>query len=148
MSDDISQIEADYLLALNKRRTTDAAVNWPMPGDKVTVDLVSVDEREKFILDIYCGRIKLSKLRLQNRAKITIILARLEIDGAPHRNPDDAEMPCPHIHLYREGYGDKWAYPVPQEHFADLANRERTLQDFMRFCHIIEPPLFQAGLFT
>ena len=148
MSDDLSQAEADYLLALNKLRTNDDPVNWPMPGDKISVDLISFDEREKFILDVYFGRIKLSKLRLQNRAKITIILARLEIDGAPHRNPDDVELPCPHIHLYREGYGDKWAHPVPLEHFSDLANREQTLQDFMRYCHIINPPSFQAGLFT
>lgn len=148
VSDEITQAEADFLMALDKRPVTDDMVSWPMPGDNVAVDLISLDEREKFVLDVYCGRIKLSKIRFQNRARTTIILVRLEIDGSPHRNPDDVELPCPHIHLYKEGFGDKWAYPVPQEHFSDLSNRETTLQDFMRFCRIVEPPTFSAGLFT
>lgn len=147
MSDEISQAEADYLLALEKYRVSDDTVTWPMPGEKATVDLVSYDKSEKFILDVFRGRIKLSKLRLQNRARTTIILVRLEIDGSPHRNPDDVELPCPHIHLYREGHGDKWAYPLPPGVFLNLADREQTLQDFMRFCSIVQPPEFVAGLF-
>jgi hypothetical protein len=145
MSEDLTQAEAEYLLALNKRAVS-ADVFWPIPGENLSVDLVSLDESEKFLLDVYRGRIKLSKLRLQHRARTTIILVRLEIDGAPHRNPDDVELPCPHIHLYREGYGDKWAYPVPTEHFSDLADRHQTLQDFMRFCNIVQPPTFHVGL--
>ncbi|KJU85379.1 prophage protein [Candidatus Magnetobacterium bavaricum] len=40
-----------------------------------------------------------------------IILLRLCFGGHPHRNPDDTEISSPHLHRYREGYADKWAYP-------------------------------------
>jgi hypothetical protein len=57
-------------------------------------------------------------------------------------------MDCPHLHLYREGFGDKWAFPVPPEVFSDVENLWQALQDFMRFCNIIEPPLFERNLLS
>lgn len=145
MSDDLSQQEADLLLAMEKRSLVTDDVPWPSLGGKAVVPLSSLDGREEFMLDVTKTSIKLSKLMLQHRARTTVILARLEIDGAPHRNPDDGEMPCPHIHLYREGFGDKWAYPVPSEHFRDLSNHMIAVEDFMRYCHIIQPPRFASG---
>lgn len=147
MSDDLLQQEADELLALEKARLKDDEVPWPALGAKASVPLVSLDGREEFMLDVTTSSIKLSKLMLQNRARTTAILVRLEIDGAPHRNPDDVELPCPHIHLYREGFNDRWAYPVPPEHFRNLSDRRKTIEDFMRFCHIVKPPVFKDGLF-
>jgi len=144
VSDDLSQQEADLLLAMDKRRLSADDVAWPSFGGKAVVPLSSVDGREEFMLDVTKTSFKLSKLTLQNRARTTVILARLEIEGAPHRNPDDVELPCPHIHLYREGYGTKWAFPVPAEHFRDLSNHQTTVEDFMRFCHIVEPPRFSG----
>ena len=54
----------------------------------------------------------------------------------------------PHLHLYREGFGDKWAFPVPPKHFSNLADPWLTLEDFMRFCNVTEPPFIRRGLFT
>jgi hypothetical protein len=148
MSEDLTQSEADYLLELHKKHSqAERVVTWPSLGSKVAVNLLSLDERETFVLDVSTHSLKLSKLKLQTRARTTVILVRLEIDGAPHRNPDDTELPCPHIHLYREGYQDKWAYPVPAEHFTDLSNKHKTLEEFMRFCRIVQPPTFEDGLF-
>lgn len=75
-----------------------------------------------------------------------MILARLDFGGAPHRNPDGEEIGSPHLHLYREGYGDKWAFPVPDHHFANPNDPWLALQDFMRFCNIVEPPVIRQGL--
>jgi hypothetical protein len=36
-----------------------------------------------------------------------VVLVRLDLGGAPHRNPFDEEIGVPHLHLYREGFGDK-----------------------------------------
>ncbi len=74
-----------------------------------------------------------------------VVLVRLDFGGAPHSNPDGVEMGSPHLHLYREGYGDKWAVPVPGDRFAD---RWRLLDDFMRYCNVVEPPVIRRGLFT
>lgn len=77
-----------------------------------------------------------------------MVLARIDIGGAPHRNPDDTELPCPHIHLYREGFGDRWAFPVNPDEFADTTDPWQTLMDFLRFCNVTRPPEFDRGLFT
>ena len=146
MNDELTQEQADYLLDLPKRRAEDGFVVWPSGGGKESVLLISTDGREEFMLDVETSAMKLTKLKLQNRARINVILVRLDVDGPGHRNPDHTEMPCPHIHLYREGYADKWAYPVPSEHFTDLSDMKKTVDDFMRFCRIIEPPQFIPGL--
>jgi MoaA/NifB/PqqE/SkfB family radical SAM enzyme len=72
---------------------------------------------------------------------------RLDIDGAPHRNPDGELIPCPHLHIYRENFGDKWAYPLPQGKFRNLSDLFRTFEDFMAECNVVDPPRMQAGLF-
>ncbi|MGA9764062.1 MAG: hypothetical protein WCD20_19920 [Rhodomicrobium sp.] len=147
-SDELTQAEADALLAMQKHRISEHRFPLPDLGRKLTVDLVSVDKRERFQLDMTSSHIKLSKFTFQNRARQTIILARLDIDGAPHRNPDDGEIPGTHLHLFREGYGDKWAFPVPSGAFKDLSSRWTALQDFMKYTNITEPPEFDRGLFS
>ena len=44
---------------------------------------------------------------------------RLDLDGPPHRNPDEAEIPCPHLHIYSEGFGDKWAMAAPADRYSN-----------------------------
>ena len=81
-----------------------------------------MDGREEFLLDIRRARIDLAKGTYQNRGREVVILARLDFGGAPHRNPDGEEIGSPHIHLYREGFGDKWAFPIPSEPGQPVAN--------------------------
>lgn len=85
---------------------------------------------------------------MQNRGRQVVVLVRLDLGGAPHRNPDDTEVPAPHLHIYREGYGDKWAIAVPAEHFRDTGDRWATLEDFLRYCNVTQPPRIDRGLFT
>jgi hypothetical protein len=73
------------------------------------------------------------------------ILLRLDIDGPPHVNPDGVEVPSPHLHVYREGYGDKWAEPAPAD-FSDTSNLPRTLEDFLKYCKVERIPLVQRGV--
>lgn len=145
---DLTQDEADALLALEKRRTDTTRRDYPGLGRSRTIPLISTDGREPFLLDLYRARISVSKGTYQNRCRQVVCLARLDFGGAPHRNPDGAEIGSPHLHLYREGFEDKWAFPVPHDRFADLQDPWRTLEDFMRFCNIVEPPDIQKGLFT
>ncbi len=110
--------------------------------------LVSSDGRERFHLDLFRARIDLRKGTFQNRGRGVTILARLDFGGQPHRNPDGEEVGSPHLHLYREGFGDKWAFPVPSDYFSNLDDPWQTLDDFMQFCNITKPPFVVRGLFT
>jgi hypothetical protein len=147
MSDaSLTQTQANALIALQKHKKDGKVWQLPTLGGSVSIPLASSDKREEFILDISRGHIDLLKGKCQNRARQNAVLVRLDFGGQPHRNPDDVEIPSPHLHLYREGYGDKWAEAVSPTCFPNPADRWATLQDFMKFCNIVEPPLIEQGL--
>ncbi|WP_159727649.1 hypothetical protein [Methylosinus sp. Ce-a6] len=148
MTDELSQAEADALLAIAKRALSNAPVRFPDPGNKISVELQSWNEKERFLLDVNRSYVSLSKITYQTRGRVVIILARLDIDGPPHRNPDDTEVGGSHLHLYREGYADKWAFAVPMEQFRDISKRWETFEDFMKYCGVSEPPQFDRSLFS
>jgi hypothetical protein len=145
---DIPQAEADALIAMEKYSVESKTGLFPEPGGRLSIALTSPDKRENFILDITRARIKLTKATYQNRARQAIILMRLDLDGAPHRNPDDQEIPCPHLHIYREGYGDKWASPAPVDQYPNVQDLFSTFEAFMRHCNITDPPRIDRGLFS
>lgn len=143
----LTQKEADALIKMEKHRLDDCSYDFPMRGAGLSVPLQSPDKREQFLLDIGRGRIELLKGTYQNRARQVVVLVRLDFGGPPHRNPDDTEVPTPHLHIYREGFGDKWAEPAPSDKFPDTTDLWRTLEDFMRFCNITQPPRIERRLF-
>lgn len=143
----MKQSEADALLRMEKHRATKKQY-VPMPGDKLSCPLVAFDKSEKFSLDVYRGRIDLCKGTYQNRWRSTIILARLDFGGDFHRNPDGEKISSPHLHIYREGCGDRWAHPLPPEISSDVSDVWKIFEDFMRYCNITKPPHIQPGLFT
>lgn len=147
MSLELTQAEADELIAMEKHFIGDEKYNWPSLGTKLAIPLQSVDRREEFVLDIATSALKLSKLTIQNRARVTTVLVRLDVDGRPHRNPDDSEIGCPHIHLYREGFADKWAYSLPKDIFTDLSDKQVIYSEFARYCKIVLLPVLERGLF-
>ncbi|MBN1103826.1 MAG: hypothetical protein JXL84_10470 [Deltaproteobacteria bacterium] len=144
----LSQSEADALLEMEKYRISETHWDYPSFGGSVSIPLRSLNKREEFLLDISRGKIDLKKTEYQNRARHVVVLVRVDLGGPPHRNPDDTEVAAPHWHLYREGYGDKWATPLPEDVFSSPGDLWQVLQDFMRFCSIVEAPFIRRGLFT
>ena len=144
----LTQAEAAALIAMEKHRVNEDQSDFPMGGQSLVLPLQSPDKREHFLLDLSRGRIDLLKVKMQNRARQVVVLVRLDMSGAPHRNPDDEEIPAPHLHVYREGFGDKWATPVPADHFSTTTDVWATLEEFNRFCNITKPPRIERGLFT
>lgn len=143
----LTQQEGDALLNLEKHYTGKNGFKFPSLGGPLRIPLFSSDRREEFSLDITRGRIELRKNTFQTRVRKAVILARLDICGPPHRNPDGKEIPCPHLHVYREGFGDKWAFPSPS-HFTNHEDSYHTLVEFMKFCNIVTKPPILRGLYT
>jgi len=144
----LTQAEAHALIAMEKHRVNEDQSDFPMGGQSLALPLQSPDKREHFLLDVSRGRIDLLKVTMQNRGRQVVVLVRLDLGGAPHRNPDGEEIPAPHLHVCREGHGDKWAIAVPADRFTATADLWATLEDFMRFCNITQPPHIERGLFT
>lgn len=148
MSDfNLTQAEADALFALEKRRIDETIWTFPGLAASLSIPLASTDGRENFTLDLRRGRIDLGKGTYQNRGRQVIVLARLDFGGQPHRNPDGAEIGSPHLHLYREGYGDKWAFQLPPQLAAEANHPWRLFEAFLKFCNVVEAPTFERGLF-
>jgi hypothetical protein len=143
----LTQAEADALIEMEKCRADEKDYLFPRPGERISIPLTSPDKRENFMLDVTRAQIKLTKATYQNRARQAIILMRLDLDGPPHRNPDGTEIPCPHFHIYREGYSDKWAIPAPLGRYTDTLNLSSTFEAFMQHCNITDPPNIQKALF-
>lgn len=147
MTVNLTQQEADRLLKLDKYFLGDERFTFPLPGGRLCIPLHSIDRREDFTFDVSRGKISLAKNKFQTRARKAVVLARLDLGGAPHRNPDDEEIDCPHLHLYREGYGDRWAVPLPPE-FHGREDVLNIMETFLDYCRVIDKPTIDRGVFT
>jgi hypothetical protein len=143
----LSQANADLLLKLVKVLDDRGTIEFPRPGEIKQLQLKSEDGRESFIVDVNRkGRIKISKCTYQERYQVVEILLRLDIDGPPHDNPDGTTVPCPHLHIYKEGFADKWAFPVNPTAFMDTCHLVTTLKDFLEYCKVKDIPPIQGEL--
>lgn len=135
----ITQEEAEQFLKEEKYRIDDKEHVLFESDRMLHIPLRDKTHGTDFILDIRRGKIALKKNTFQTRVRKEIILARLDLGGPPHRNPDGEEFPCPHLHLYRENFGDRWAYPL-SSHFTNPDDVWLTFEEFMDYCNIIEKP--------
>lgn len=141
----LTQAEADALIAMRKSFVEGGAIALP-PGIDSTHELVGEDEQERFLLDLWRGTFRLSKFRFQERARKVIVLIRLDVDGSPHTNPDGTRIDGTHLHIYREGYEDKWAGALDKKAFTNPQDIILTLRQFCGYCNIEDLPPIQGGL--
>ncbi len=141
----LNQQKADRLMAMPKA-LNNPSIRFPLDDDFICIDAKSADGREAFVFDVNRkGRIKLTKCTYMERHAVTEILLRLDIDGPPHTNPDGAEVPCPHLHTFQEGFGDKWAAPLPVE-FTNPTDLVQTLIEFLKYANVLEIPDIQRSI--
>jgi hypothetical protein len=57
------------------------------------------------------------------------------------------EIPCPHLHVYVEGFTDKWAIPAPADLVNSNADLYAMMESFFRYCNVQEMPNIERGLF-
>jgi hypothetical protein len=129
-----------YLLGLQKQ-CLHSRIVIPPSGERGSFEVVSLDETEQFLLDVNrTGTIKLTRCSFQERYAVKEPLVRLDLDKSkPHRNPDDNVINGPHIHIYRTGYRDAWAYSLtefPDYEFSDIDDITQTFIEFCDFCNI------------
>ena len=139
--------EADYLIKVEKLCLETKEFKFPFNGGKVVIPLVSKDKKEEFLLDINRASIDINKNTFQNRVRKCIKLVRLDLGGAPHRNPDGKEIGTPHIHIYKNGYEDKFAYELP-EFFLTCKTIKDYFYKFLEYCNVTKKTNIEMGLFV
>jgi len=145
---ELTQSEADSLIAMEKLYIENSIFEFPIAGNKINIPLVSKDLREKFILNVNRGRKNFAKITYQNRVRSVIPLIRLDLGNGGHPNPDGSFISGTHIHIYREGFGDKIAFPLDLNIFNNIDDLYETLFDFMRFCNVTKKPEIKRDLFN
>lgn len=149
--DDLSQSEADWLLKIEKIRISDDPYQFPNAGKKLEIPVTSINEQEMFLVSVVPGKVDISVTRNQIRTKgRNIILARLDTSEKPHTNPDGEILRCPHIHIYREGFNIRYAYPLDifkntTDLFKDISDPISVFQDFMKYCNITKQPILSRS---
>lgn len=128
----LTQREAEELIAMKKIINQNNQVVLIESFDQ-TVPLISENKQEHFLLDLKQGRIDLKRIRYQTRYNEIICLVRFDSTGV-HENPDGTKVIGPHVHVYREGYGDKFA--VAANDFSSPFDVLKSLTDFCKFCNI------------
>lgn len=159
----LTDAEANRLFRVAKISNSEEEHTLAEP--RFSLGLQSIDCRDKFLFDFSRSSIVL-KYKLQLRADRLFPLIRLDMGGSFHDNPHQ-EIECveddpfrnvhancigkhfeigePHIHYYREGFEDSWAYPVPSS-FKDLNDTFQTYLDFMELCNVIKRPSVRRSL--
>ncbi|TDP83888.1 hypothetical protein C7957_14313 [Halanaerobium saccharolyticum] len=140
----ISQAEADKLINILKEISDTGEYKFPKVGNHNPINLISNDEEYEFIIDVNRkSRIKSDKCTYQKRYRNDIILFRLDINGPKHTNPDGEILDCPHLHIYKEGFKDTWAYPPPENLDLEKNNLSDTnylidiLIKFLEHCKVV-----------
>lgn len=88
-------------------------VSFPEQNQAVSLKGKGSLTKAAYIMNINRKRCIFKRITYQNRLeKTSIILARLDIDTKPHRNPDGSLIGGTHLHLYQEGFGDRWAFAL------------------------------------
>lgn len=140
MDGNLSQEEAEFLIKLKKVPVSSNDNKYIFPNqqkNKLSIPLKSEDGKNFFVFDINRNKIKLSKITYLNRTKSNVVLIRLDLNGAPHRNPDGKEVSGSHLHVYKEGYNDKFAVELPAE-FRQISSHDikQFFTAFMQYCNI------------
>ena len=137
MSLELTDAEFKKLIAMPKAFVS--LPQLPTTTDKKAYAVRSIDEKESFILTAERNYVfELSKSKL-NTSYSREPIFRVEFNSRPHRNPDGTLIGRNHVHIYREGYGMTWAYPLEsfdKTLFKYPQDFNILFSDFCSYCNI------------
>lgn len=148
MDGELSQEQANSLIYMKKEflNESDLVLNDNFNFER---ELRSTNKQELFILSLYQGRLDLKKVTYNKRHNKGITLIRIDLTNGQHTNPDGKKIIGPHIHIYKEGYGDSFAIPLPNKEIGitNLEDCTKCLDEFFKYCNIKPINIIKQSLF-
>lgn len=145
----LTQDEFEYILGLEKEFSeNDNILLGPNPISW-SRDIKSKTTKDMFILGFRRASIEVKKFTYNKRFRSCITLLRYDSMGA-HTNPvgtDEKRFDGPHVHLYREGFEDKWAFPVSSIGVDSSDDISGVLAKIFKYCNIATHPIIVGSLF-
>ena len=141
-----------------------------MDKEKAIINLKSKNGTEEYSIEIYRSRTKINKIKINytNLARKQYTLRRLDINGLVHRNPPKLPrsnnipdslisllshyvgktVKCPHVHIYVEGYNDKWAVPIHEVPELNILGKNiiQITREFFDYCNVKKIPYIKFPL--
>lgn len=138
---ELSQSEFDYLMNQEKRFEDESTILLGPAPLQWSKKIQSTSTKDTFSLDFYRGTFRLEKYTYNHRFKQTTVLMRFDSYGE-HSNPDGERISGHHVHIYKEGFGDKFAYPASNYGIESSDTIEVVMQKILVYCNIkIIPPI-------
>jgi hypothetical protein len=114
-------------------------INW-------TREIKATNSKNIYLLDFYRGSFELSRYTYNKRYRQSIILLRYD-NGGRHTNPDGVSFDGPHVHIFREGYNDKFAFPVSELNINETNSIDEVVTKLLLFCNVIKIPSVEIPMF-
>lgn len=133
----LTDSEARFLLEIEKI-VTENSIDIPIDGDKCGLNLERHDNNDNvLIIHIVSSSKNKEKYTFNVVYNKCITILRIDIGGSlVHINPDGTEIPVPHMHIYRDGFDDTFAIPLPDS-FSDVDNIAKVLYDLFAYSNVI-----------
>lgn len=146
----ISQPEFGYLMTLEKNFTDSAEISLGPAPIRWQRELLAKKTKDAFTLHFYRGSVELKKFTYNKTVRTSIVLIRYDALGR-HTNPpgtDGKSFDGPHVHLYRDGFDDKWAFPVTEIKLKEnpTPTMEEVFEKFCAYCSILDCPPIQSSI--
>ncbi len=134
----LTQREANRLIEVLKSIKDPGLFIFPNHRAQARINVVSNSTKDRFLVTVNRKAFRATKCSYQElySSGDNEILFRLDVDSSPHCNPDDTVVESPHLHVYREGFGDSWAIPLP-ENFPITEGLDEWLIQFLEYCRIV-----------
>lgn len=139
----LSDKEFKYLKDMKKEFIEDWDILLSEP--KRTRQITSTDKKEKFLLDYKKWNIS-CKYTYNKRWRNDMVLFRYDI-WVPHTNPDWVRLNWPHIHIFKEWFSMKYAYPASDFWILDTDTIENVLLKIFKQRNIVNTPTIKISLF-
>jgi len=145
----MSITQSDFNSIINEEKVFSDLIN-PLTLSPVPInwsrEIKAVNSKNTFYLDFYRGSFELTRYTYNKRYRQSIILIRYD-SGGRHTNPDGASFDGPHVHLFREGYNDKYAFPISELNIDDENTIDEVLNKLLQFCNITKRPAIEIPMF-
>ncbi len=141
---ELTQADFDFLMGIEKEFEDKSTIFLGPAPLQWSRKIKTTATHDTFLLDFYRGSFRIQKYTFNHRYRQTFSVFRYDSYGV-HTNPDGQVVDVPHIHLYKEGYGDKFAYPASEFGIEESDPMEEVLRKILVYCKIkwiaIEVPI-------
>lgn len=114
-------------------------------GYKFKEELSSNNGKNTYNLYLSYGKMNVEKISINTVHKQSNkVLVRLDLGNQRHVNPDGTVITSDHIHIYKDGYDEKFAYTLDSDEFKNLfpnpKDRCSLLKAYLEFIKVISVP--------